>query len=63
MAVRFSGGRALARKAERGATSMVWVQARRTRKSMANGRDDGMGIMARQIAEGRWVKTIVCDEN
>lgn len=59
MAVRLSEGRAAARKAERGATSMFWEHARRTRKVSARGRLLGTEIRARQIAEGRCVKTIV----
>lgn len=50
-----------ARKAERGATSMDWVQARRMRKRIEGPRVEGTGMRARQIAEGRWVNTIVCE--
>ncbi len=49
-----------ARNAERGATSMTCVQARPMRKTSAPGSVAGMGIKARQMAEGRWVNTIVC---
>ena len=42
-----------ARNAERGAVSMTCVQARPMRKTRAPGRVDGMGMRARQIAEGR----------
>ena len=52
-AVRSFGRTMAARKAERGATSIDWVQARRIRKSIANGREEGMGIRARQTADGR----------
>jgi hypothetical protein len=59
-AVRSLGSTIAAKKAERGATSMTCVQARPMRKVRAPGRVEGMGIRERQIAEGRWVKTIVC---
>lgn len=62
MAVRLSEGSAAARKAERGATSMFWEQARRTRNVSAKGRLLGMEMRARQIAEGRCVKTMVWEE-
>lgn len=61
IAVRFSGGRAAAKKALRGATSMLCEQARRIRKAKAAGRAEGTGMSARQMADGRWVKTIVCE--
>jgi hypothetical protein len=32
------------------------------RKSMANGKEDGTGIKARAMAEGKCVNTIVCQE-
>jgi len=57
-AVRSLGRRTAARNAERGAASMLWVQARRMRKEMDNGKDDPTGIRARKMEEGRWVKTI-----
>lgn len=60
MDVRLSVGSAVARNAERGATSMFWLHARRTRNVRASGRADGMGTRARQMADGRCVKTIVC---
>jgi hypothetical protein len=33
------------------------------RKSMANGKEDGTGIRARAMAEGKCVNTIVCQRN
>lgn len=60
IAVRFSGGRAAAKKALRGATSMLCEQARRIKKVKAAGRADGTGMRARQMADGKWVKTMVC---
>lgn len=59
IAVRLSLGSAAAKNAERGATSMFWEQARRTRKVNASGRSEGTGISAKNIADGRCVKTIV----
>ena len=53
IAVRLSAGKAAARNAERGATSMFWVQARRIKKVSARGRLDGTEMRARQIADGR----------
>jgi len=35
------------------------VQERRIRNIMESGRELGIGIRARKMAEGRWVKTIV----
>lgn len=48
-----------ARKADRGAASIDCVHERRMRKSDDAQRYCGIGIMARAIAEGRCVKTIV----
>lgn len=58
-AVRSLGKMTAARNAERGATSMDWVHARRTRKSIAKWTLSGIGIRASAIADGKWVKTIV----
>jgi hypothetical protein len=58
-AVRSLGKRTAARKAERGAMSMDWVQARRMRNRRDSGREEGIGMRARKMDEGRWVKTIV----
>lgn len=59
MAVRSSGATTAARKACRGAESMLCVQDRVRRKSIANVEDDGTGMSASDIADGRCVKTIV----
>lgn len=59
IAVRSLGRTTAARNAERGATSMDWVQERRMTKVMARGREEGMGMSERKMAEGRWVNTIV----
>jgi hypothetical protein len=40
---------------------MLCEQARRTKKVKAAGRAEGTGMSARQMADGRWVKTMVCD--
>jgi hypothetical protein len=40
---------------------MLCEQARRIKKVKAAGRADGTGMSARQMADGRWVKTMVCD--
>lgn len=48
-----------AKNAERGATSIDWVQDRKIRNIIAKGRESGIPISARKIAEGRCVKTIV----
>lgn len=58
-AVRSLGKTAEARKAERGATSIDCVQERRTRKRVARGKEEGIGIKAREMVEGRCVNTIV----
>lgn len=60
MAVRLSDGRTLARKADRGATSILWVHERRMRNIKASGSEDGIGIIARHTADGRCVKAMVC---
>ena len=59
IAVRLSAGSAVARNAERGATSMLCVEARRARNTREGARVGGMGIKERKMAEGKWVKTIV----
>jgi hypothetical protein len=58
-AVRSAGRMTAAKKADRGATSIDWVHARRIRKSIAKGSCEGKGIKASAIEEGRWVNTIV----
>lgn len=58
-AVRSAGRITAARNAERGPASMDCVHARRIRNVMARISEDGRGIRARKIAEGRWVKTMV----
>jgi hypothetical protein len=37
---------------------MLWVQARPTSKAVAQARESGTAINARQMADGRCVKTI-----
>ena len=39
---------------------MLCVQARRIRNAIARMTFEGRGIRARQMADGRWVKTMVC---
>lgn len=39
---------------------MLCVEARRMRNVRDGGRELGRGIRERKMAEGRWVKTIVC---
>ena len=58
-AVRSFGRTTAARNADRGATSIDWVQERRMRNIIAKGREFGIGIRARKIADGRCVNTIV----
>jgi len=59
IAVRSDGNTIAAKKAERGATSIDWVQERRTRKRRDRWTSLGIGMSARKTAEGRWVKTMV----
>jgi len=59
-AVRSFGSSIAARNADLGAVSIDWVQDRSIRKNIAGPTVDGTGIRARKIADGRWVKTIVC---
>lgn len=59
IAVRSWGRTTAARKAERGAVSMDWVQERRIRNIIAGPRALGTGIRARKMEDGRWVNTIV----
>jgi hypothetical protein len=59
IAVRLSDGKAAARNAERGATSILCEQALSTRNVKANGRLFGTEISDKQMADGRCVKTIV----
>lgn len=55
-----SAGRTIAaRKADRGAVSIDCVQERRKRKVRDRWTSLGMGMRARKMAEGRWVKTMV----
>ena len=58
-AVRSVGRMTAAKNAERGATSMDWVHDRRMRNIIAKGREFGIPMSARKIAEGRCVKTMV----
>jgi hypothetical protein len=59
MAVRSPAGRIIARKADRGATSMDCVQERRTRNMIDQCTSFGIGIAARNTDDGRCVKAIV----
>lgn len=59
MAVLSLGRSTAARNAERGATSMNYVHARRMRNMRENVGVDGTGMRARKMADGRCVKTIV----
>ena len=59
IAVLSFGSTTAARKADRGATSILCVQLLRIRNIIAKGRLFGSPIQAKAIADGRWVNTIV----
>jgi hypothetical protein len=58
-AVRSLGNTTAARKAERGAESMDCVEARMRRRAALGRRVVGNGMNDKQMADGRWVNTIV----